>query len=929
MAAHPPDSRRLHELAARVADGAPVDWDAESTAGGPDEAAIRNVRAFAEAMAVSAPSRSVITQPLRTRAPWWVRPLVWLAVARNLMGVIGVVYTPNVLVGRVALLWIFAAFVVVFTFVGLLLLYGANRERRATYLGAFYVVAASAFSFSPMTNLSAAWPDMASFVRPLQHTRTDAFMPAFLWLFIAAFPAVAEFVRPQRIAASATPVALAAGAILAIGHLAFEYGAGGAQGAWLRGFDVFPHGGFSLYWTAVFLLGLGAIIVALWKTSISRDEERRRVAWFIGGIVVGMAPLVAMVFAVNLIPHVRAWANAGGIMRSGVVVYPFLLSIPVTTAYAVLVKRVLDLRLAVRKALQYLLTRYALLALSIAPLVVLGLYLYREREQSLAEIVTGATALNLIGLAALGVVLSRLRTRVMDGVDLVFFREHHAPGPLIERLIAGCRMVRSDQDVADTLRETIEFGFHPQSVAVLVRAHDGVRYAPVAGTSRPLPVDSALALLLRQSPDPLVMDLEAEASLARMLPPHEQDWILDGAVCLLAPLTGADGELLGMISVGPRRSELAYSKTDRDTLRALAASAASVLERAQGVYDRGVDRQTADSDAPARECLGCGMVAESDDTRSCRCSVPLRDALLPRMLLGKFRIERRLGAGGMGVVYEALDVALDRSVAIKTLPHLLPEAAQRARREARAMAAVQHPNLALLYGMDSWRGTPLLVVEFLAGGTLNHRLKRGRLTPEEVITLGAALAAGLDHMHRSGMLHRDIKPSNIGFGADGSPKLLDFGLARLTGPVRRGVGNVHASGQPMIGAQAVDRDGSLTGSHRLAGTPLYMAPEALRGEPPAPSFDLWSLALVLFEALAGVHPFKAESIDEITRRIASTSIPDLASIRPELPPAIAGFFRAALAHNVRQRPATAQKMREQLLAMAPSLESSIPAPGGQ
>src|SRR5207253_8576282 len=118
-------------------------------------------------------------------------------------------------------------------------------------------------------------------------------------------------------------------------------------------------------------------------------------------------------------------------------------------------------------------------------------------------------------------------------------------------------------------------------------------------------------------------------------------------------------------------------------------------------------------------------------------------------------------------------------VAIKTLPRVSPEHAMRLRREARAMAAVQHRHLALIYGVETWRGTPLLVVEYLDGGTLADRLKAGPLAIDGVRELGISLCGALHSMHRSGVLHRDIKPSNIGFTREGVPKQLDFGLAML------------------------------------------------------------------------------------------------------------------------------------------------------
>ena len=155
-------------------------------------------------------------------------------------------------------------------------------------------------------------------------------------------------------------------------------------------------------------------------------------------------------------------------------------------------------------------------------------------------------------------------------------------------------------------------------------------------------------------------------------------------------------------------------------------------------------------------------------------------APLPRVLLGKLELRERLGEGGMGLVYRAFDRELERSVAVKTLPRVSGESTLRLRQEARSMAAVSHPGVAVIYGVESWQGLPFLVVEHLAGGTLARRL--GSPWPvDEALRLGADLADALDAIHRRGLLHRDVKPSNIGFDGEAHPKLLDFGLARLVG----------------------------------------------------------------------------------------------------------------------------------------------------
>jgi serine/threonine protein kinase len=232
------------------------------------------------------------------------------------------------------------------------------------------------------------------------------------------------------------------------------------------------------------------------------------------------------------------------------------------------------------------------------------------------------------------------------------------------------------------------------------------------------------------------------------------------------------------------------------------------------------------------------------------------------------------------------------------------------------MANVLHPNLALIYGAEQWKGTPLLIFEYLEGGTLLDSLRRGPIALDEVIELGTLLADALDRVHGSGVLHRDIKPSNIGYTSDGVPKLLDFGLAAILDR-SRAVGTLPAvlPGDPdrvaelMWGAHPTT---SLTITQQLVGTPLYLSPEALAGAEPQASFDLWSLSLVLYEAYAGRHPLTGAPIVDLIKAIQGGTLPDIRDFRPECPSLVAAFLNDALSPVAARRPATAAGLRTRL-----------------
>jgi serine/threonine-protein kinase len=292
---------------------------------------------------------------------------------------------------------------------------------------------------------------------------------------------------------------------------------------------------------------------------------------------------------------------------------------------------------------------------------------------------------------------------------------------------------------------------------------------------------------------------------------------------------------------------------------------------------------------------------------ACPCGGALAAALIPRVLNGKFELVRVLGRGSMGIVYEARDLVLDRVVALKAMPRVSPGAGSRLRREARAMAAFAHPHVALLLGAESWRGVPVLVVEHLAGGTLASRA-RPAWPWMAALELGIDVADALEAMHARGLTHRDVKPTNIGFTAEGTVRLLDFGLARLREETLAEAGD-RVSRSPDLSTQ------ELSAAGRVAGTPLYLPPEAFQGEDPGPAQDLWALAAVIYELIAGEHPRRRRVDDPFTAWWAE-AVPDVRRARADCPEPVAAWLGRALHRDPAQRPASARAVRQQLAALA-------------
>ena len=323
-----------------------------------------------------------------------------------------------------------------------------------------------------------------------------------------------------------------------------------------------------------------------------------------------------------------------------------------------------------------------------------------------------------------------------------------------------------------------------------------------------LPPGSALVPLLGDAAGPL--DLDAGREPFVLLPRRDREWLEARQARYAAAIRRPDGTVAAVVLLGRSRGDHELDRTDRWFVRTLLLGAAAAWPSRADLRE---------GDEPAFECSHCGRLYPDSATR-CGGTIPTI-AALPLRFAGKYRVERRLGSGGMGVVYLGHDQVLGRDVALKTLPGLQDGAVPRLREEARVMAALNHPAIATIYALEVWRATPVLALEYFPRGTLADRLAAGPVPLPELVRLGIRLSGALDHMHRRGVLHRDVKPGNIGFTADGHAKLLDFGIAGL--------------------------------ADERAGTRAFLPPEAMAGAPPAVSFDLWGLAAVLRVA-AGHEP---------------------------------------------------------------------------
>ncbi|HEY2334984.1 MAG TPA: protein kinase [Solirubrobacterales bacterium] len=255
--------------------------------------------------------------------------------------------------------------------------------------------------------------------------------------------------------------------------------------------------------------------------------------------------------------------------------------------------------------------------------------------------------------------------------------------------------------------------------------------------------------------------------------------------------------------------------------------------------------------------------------------------MIGTVLSGRYRLEAKLGSGGMSTVYLARDQTLDRQVAVKVMHGEMSEQAdqlERFRQEARSVAKLSHPNVVSVIDAGEDAGHPYIVFEYVEGETLKQRISRdGALEPQEAIAYAIEIARGLSIAHARNMVHRDIKPQNILIDAEGRAKLTDFGISRQ-----------------------LEQDG-MTATGRVLGTTDYVAPEQAMGRKVDPRTDVYSLGVVLYEMLVGQVPFAADSQVGVAMKHVNEELPDVQRRRPEVSAAVALVVERATAKNPAER----------------------------
>ena len=655
-------------------------------------------------------------------------------------------------------------------------------------------------------------------------------------------------------------------------------------------------------------------------------RKHRRIKWVIYGSIVGIVPgLLNTVLQLVVSLAISRTESIGRVLNLSATIGTFMtVAIPISIGYAVFKHRAFDVNVVIRRGLQHLFAKQGLQLILALPVAGLVYTIIVNRNLPMMAILTGnPLLLLLIGAAGLSL---KFRRQLVDWIDRRFFREAYSQEQILLNLIEKIKTLDSMQELSRLVSKEIESALHPEHVYVFYRGDEKrdltLGYSS-GGKSEDLRIaeDSDLLQWMRRQRGAQEFPPPPDNSL----PEQSCAWLAQLHVSLIVPMGGADGRLTGLLLLGEKKSEEPYTKNDRQLLEAIASQMAVVYENVW-LKEQALKEQKIKHEVLARfeerqinlvkECPVCGACYDSTSTvcvkdqRELTLSLPVE-----RTIEGKYRLDQMIGRGGMGAVYEAMDLRLNRKVAIKIMLGSMfgdRTALRRFEREAQASARLDHSNIITVYdyGTIKTEGA-FLVMELVHGPTLRSELeRRGQLDSQTVAEWFTQILEGVKAAHQSGVIHRDLKPENVLIARHATGperiKLLDFGLAKIS---------QFDPSNPQ----------SLTTPGTVMGTFAYMSPEQVMGEEVDERGDIFALGVMVVEALTGCRPFLGRTSAELIASIVGSPF-HLAGEAAEVKH-LDSVLQKCLAKDRRERFVAVAAMQQELIPAIDHCPSFASIPG--
>lgn len=665
-----------------------------------------------------------------------------------------------------------------------------------------------------------------------------------------------------------------------------------------------------------FLTGIISLVLNYFRSDI---PEKRKIRFIVISIL--LIPLLILLLfiaaillgIIDMILFKELYLMNMALTSFLVISYLNFALIPLFFAYAIVRHKVIPISFVIRRGLQYLLAKNALRLLLVLPIIGIVWNIAADPSRRLDEILLqNSASFYLLALVAAGLILLN-RFGLREWVDRRFFRVQYNQEKILRELTEAVKESDSLVKLSRLVSSKIQLALHPENVYLFFRddanqSDFSLGFTTDSGSENSsnlkLAADSSILHFMQQQRGAV----EFPSRQTDELPNREKHWLRETGANLLVPMHGTDGRLAGVFLLGEKLSQIPYTRRDRELLETLANQIALVHENLN-LKDRVRREQRIKTEVLARfeegninllkECPTCGKCFDRDVINCTEDNSKLNFTLpVERTIENRYRLEKLLGKGGMGAVYEATDLRINRRVAVKILSGAKfgnREALRRFEREAQSAGRLNHRNIVTVfdYGVLSTEGA-FLVMELVGGESLSQIFKReGKLDLETVFKWFSQILDGVEKAHRSGIIHRDLKPDNIFVERDQSGDkrlcILDFGLARLN-------------------EMEIASPSNATMPGMIMGTLGYMSPEQLRGERADERADLFAVGVMIYEALFGEKPYRGQTFQEL--RLAMTR-----EISFDLEQSKTRFFEQALALNPENRFSSASEMKQALLGL--------------